>query len=64
MATTSRVAELHQRYLDLSAERTRSRNRTCLVRRILWLMQARRHGGLSERALATSSTDLEPEKRE
>ena len=42
--------ELRERYAALFGERTDSRNRHYLTRRILWRMQMRAEGGLSERA--------------
>jgi len=46
------TGELIERYAEVLGERSFSRNRTYLTRRILWHMQAREYGGLSERALA------------
>jgi len=45
------VGELRERYAELFAETTQARNRTWLVRRIVWRMQSLEEGGLSERAL-------------
>jgi hypothetical protein len=44
------VSELRQRYADVFGEPTRAGNKTWLVRRIAWRLQARAEGGLSERA--------------
>ena len=46
------VGELSERYAEVTGETTRTRNRTYLIRRILWRLQANEHGGLSARALA------------
>lgn len=43
--------ELRERYAALFGERTDSRNRHYLTRRILWRMQAQVEGGLSDRAV-------------
>lgn len=45
------TGELVERYAEVCGERSFSRNRVYLVRRILWRMQAQVHGGLSARAL-------------
>ena len=45
------TGELVERYAEVCGERTRSQNRTYLIRRILWRMQATEYGGLSPRAL-------------
>ena len=61
MNTTSMVAhiakiqrmttdQLRDEWLRVFGEPTRSRNRPYLLRRIAWQLQARVHGGLSERA--------------
>ena len=47
---TMSVGELRERYAELHGENCRSRHRTYLIRRIVWKMQARAEGGLSERA--------------
>jgi hypothetical protein len=44
------MAELKRKYAELFDDETRARNRTWLVRRIAWRLQANVHGGLSERA--------------
>ena len=44
------VAELRARYAEVTGEATRSRHKQYLVRRIIWHMQAKVEGGLSERA--------------
>lgn len=44
------VKQLRARYRDLFGEETRSQHKDFLVRRILWRMQAKAYGGLSERA--------------
>jgi len=46
------TAALLERFAEVVGERSFSRNRIYLVRRILWHMQAKEYGGLSERALA------------
>jgi len=45
------VSELRERYEKLFNETTRARNRTWLIRRIIWRMQSLEQGGLSERAI-------------
>lgn len=45
-----RVADLKVRYAEVFGEHTRSNNRDYLVKRIVWRLQARAEGGLSERA--------------
>ena len=44
------VGQLRQRFADLFGEATKASNRTWLVKRILWRMQALAEGDLSERA--------------
>jgi len=44
------VAQLRERYADVCGEPTRSGNKTWLMRRILWRLQANAEGDLSERA--------------
>ena len=44
------MADLKRKYAELFGDETRARNRTWLVRRIAWRMQANQYGGLSERA--------------
>jgi hypothetical protein len=44
------VGELRERYAELFSETTQARNRTWLIRRIIWRMQSLEGGGLSERA--------------
>jgi len=44
------VGELRERYSELFRETTRARNRRWLIKRIIWRMQSREQGGLSERA--------------
>ena len=44
------VGELRERYGELCRETTRARNRRWLIKRIIWRMQSREQGGLSERA--------------
>ena len=44
------VGELRERYGELFRETTRARNRRWLIKRIIWRMQSREQGGLSERA--------------
>lgn len=45
------VSELRERYEKLFNETTRARNRTWLIRRIIWRMQSLEQGGLSARAI-------------
>jgi len=44
------VAQLRQRFADLFGEATNASNRTWLIKRIAWRMQALAEGDLSERA--------------
>ena len=44
------MVQLCERYAELFGEPTRTRHRTYLVRKIVWKMQARAEGDLSERA--------------
>ena len=44
------MADLKRKYAELFGDETRARNRTWLVRRIAWRLQANQYGGLSERA--------------
>ena len=44
------VGQLRQRFAELFGETTKASNRTWLVKRILWRMQALAEGDLSERA--------------
>jgi hypothetical protein len=44
------VAELRSRYAQVFGEESRVRQKTWLVRRIVWRLQALAEGGLSERA--------------
>ena len=44
------VSELRGKYAELFGEPTRTGNKTWLVRRIAWRLQALAYGGLSERA--------------
>ena len=55
---------LKRRYRQVSGHDSRTRNRQYLVRRILWLLQAAAHGGLSQEALAraTELANGEPER--
>jgi hypothetical protein len=46
------VNELRERFAEVCGETTIARNKTWLVRRIAWRLQANAEGGLSERALA------------
>ena len=46
------ASELRQRYAELFGEKTTSRHKDFLRRRITWRMQAQAEGGLSERARA------------
>ena len=44
------VPELRRRYAEVCGEDTTSRNKVYLVRRIIWRLQMKQEGGLSERA--------------
>ena len=44
------VGQLRQRFAELFGETTKASNRTWLVKRIVWRMQALAEGDLSERA--------------
>ena len=44
------MADLKRKYAELFDDETRARNRTWLVRRIAWRLQANAYGGLSDRA--------------
>jgi len=44
------VGQLRQRFVELFGETTKASNRTWLVKRIIWRMQALTEGDLSERA--------------
>jgi hypothetical protein len=46
------VNELREKFAEVCGEETTARNRTWLIRRIAWRLQANIHGGLSQRALA------------
>ena len=46
------VGELREKYIEVCGEATNSRNKSWLIKRIAWRMQANAYGGLSERALA------------
>lgn len=46
----SNLQELRERYVELFGERTQSRNKPWLVKRLLWRLQALAEGGLTERA--------------
>lgn len=45
------ISNLQERYAEVFGEPPRSRHRVYLERRILWRVQARAEGGLSERAM-------------
>ena len=49
------IADLKERYAAVFGETTRTGNRTWLVRRIAWRLQALSEGGLSERAKARAA---------
>lgn len=49
------VGELRERYAEVFGEPSRSGNKTHLVRRIAWRIQAQREGGLSDRAKARAA---------
>lgn len=44
------VKQLRQRYIEVFGEETNGHNKSWLVRRIAWRLQAHAEGGLSERA--------------
>jgi hypothetical protein len=44
------AGQLAERFAELFGEQTHSRHRTYLIRKILWKLQTRETGGLSERA--------------
>lgn len=44
------VAELREKYAEVTGEETRSRHKDYLIRRIAWRLQAKAEGDLSERA--------------
>ena len=44
------TGELHERYVELFGEESRSRHKVYLIRKIAWRLQANAEGGLSERA--------------
>ena len=46
------VNELREKFAEVCGETTLGRNKTWLIRRIAWRLQANAEGGLSERALA------------
>lgn len=50
------VPELQAEYAGLTGEAVRSRHRGYLTRRILWWLQARAYGGLSEPARSLAAT--------
>jgi hypothetical protein len=52
VATLERLTakQLRARYAEVFGEGTNTRNKTWLVRRIIWQLQAKDEGGLSERA--------------
>jgi hypothetical protein len=45
------AGQLAERFAEVFGETTHSRHRTYLIRKILWKLQAREAGGLTERAL-------------
>ncbi len=45
------VGELQQKFIEVCGEEPRSRNKRWLVKRLIWKLQAREYGGLSEAAL-------------
>lgn len=47
------VAQLRERYLEVTGEPTRSRNKDWLFKKIAWRIQELAEGGLSEQALAS-----------
>jgi hypothetical protein len=53
MAALERMTagQLAERFAELFGEQTHSRHRTYLIRKILWKLQTREAGGLSERAV-------------
>jgi hypothetical protein len=48
--TTMRTGVLLERYAEVFGERSRSRHRQYLIRRIAWRIQANAEGGITERA--------------
>ena len=46
-----KVAELRKRYAEVFGVSTRSNNRTWLIKKILWKLQANCEGGISEEAI-------------
>jgi hypothetical protein len=44
------VSKLHERFVSAYGEAPRSRNRVWLIRKVLWRLQSRKDGSLSERA--------------
>ena len=50
------VPEMQAEYAGLTGEAVRSRHRGYMTRRILWWLQARAYGGLSERARSLAAT--------
>ena len=50
------TSDLLDRYAALYGERSATRNRLWLLRKVAWRMQAQAHGGLSERARLRAST--------
>ena len=52
---TLKVSQLQCEFEDLTGEPARSNNRTFLIKRITWRLQARAEGGLSERAIELAS---------
>jgi len=64
------VPELRERFADITGEKSTSRHKQYLMRRILWKLQAAEEGGLSERArrrarelAATSDVRLTPPRK-
>ena len=51
---------LRAKYAEVFQERTKSKHKVYLVKRIIWRMQANVYGGLSERALARAKELANP----
>src|SRR4051812_47743588 len=49
------TADLRQKFAQLCGYPTNNRNRTWLIRRIAWRLQAQAEGGLSQRALVRAA---------
>jgi hypothetical protein len=49
------VKQLRARYAEVFGETSSSRHKDFLIKRIIWRLQARAHGGLSDRARARAA---------